>query len=55
MGGRSIWLFYNAVSIVCVIGATVVAASGREGWGWFLLAAVACSVSPGGQRNDERP
>ena len=38
-------LFYVAiarslVSLSCVIGAAIVAAKGKEGWGWFLFAAI---------------
>lgn len=34
-----IWLTYNLTSIVCAIGATLLALNGKDGWGWFLLVA----------------
>ena len=33
----------NAVSILCVVGAILVAATGHDGWGWFLLVALLTS------------
>ena len=39
-------LVSNATSIVCVIGAAIIASKGYEGWGWFLLIALLCSTSP---------
>lgn len=30
----------SAVPILCVMGAIIVAATGRDGWGWFLLVAL---------------
>jgi len=30
-------LISNSVSITSVIGATILAFGGKEGWGWFLL------------------
>lgn len=32
-----IWFTYNAPSIVCAIGAVLLALNGKDGWGWFLL------------------
>ena len=39
-------LISNAVSITSVIGATILAFGGKEGWGWFLLVAILCSTTP---------
>lgn len=33
----------NILPIACIIGATVVAASGHEGWGWLIFAAILLS------------
>lgn len=41
------WVAYNSVPLVCVIGASFVAASGNDGWGWLLVVAVFTHVSPG--------
>lgn len=30
----------STVSVVCVIGAILLASTGHDGWGWFLLVAV---------------
>ncbi len=35
----------NLISLSCVIGAIVIAISGKDGWGWFLLVAVICESS----------
>ncbi len=35
-------LVCNAVSIAAVIAAGILAAEGKEGWGWFLFIAVIC-------------
>jgi type IV secretory pathway VirB2 component (pilin) len=35
-------LLSNAVSIAAVITAGILAAEGKEGWGWFLFIAVLC-------------
>ena len=35
-------LLSNAVSIASVITAGILAAEGKEGWGWFLFIAVIC-------------
>lgn len=30
----------NLLAVLCVVGAIIVAASGNDGWGWLLFAAV---------------
>jgi len=39
-------LISNAVSITSVIGATILASKGKEGWFVFLLLALLCSTTP---------
>lgn len=43
-----IWLILaaNAVSILCVVAAALLALSGVGWWGWFLLVAALCAVYP---------
>ena len=33
-------MFNNAVPLACIIGATVLLATGVSGWGWLLFIAV---------------
>ena len=33
-------LIVNLASLACVVGATLLALNGIEGWGWFLFGAV---------------
>lgn len=40
MGPESAILFAWAGTIVSILGAAVVAATGNDGWGWFLFVAV---------------
>lgn len=35
----------NAVAIVCAAFAGWLAVTGRDGWGWFLFAAILASVT----------
>lgn len=40
MGRLGMAISTNLVAITLVAAATAIALSGREGWGWFLFAAV---------------
>lgn len=35
-------IFVNAVSIICIISALVLAVMEKDGWGWFLFVGVIC-------------
>lgn len=37
---------YNAVPIICIIAATVLAFFDKQGWGWLLLIAALLAVHP---------
>lgn len=41
----AIWLIAEAASIICATGAVWLAVIGRDGWGWFLVAAIMLAVS----------
>lgn len=47
----TMFLIFNAVSIICSLGAVLLAYEGVEGWGWLLVVAVISQatrmVSPG--------
>ena len=34
------FLLFNAVAIICSVGAVLLAYAGQDGWGWMLLVAV---------------
>lgn len=36
----------NLVSLACVGGAIYLNLTGKEGWGWFLFAALLCFSTP---------
>lgn len=38
----------NAASIFCAAAAAFLAYQGREGWGWFLFAAIILHSTPSG-------
>ena len=44
----------NLVALVCVGASTYLAINGKEGWGWFLFAAICCASSASfGNSHDE--
>ncbi len=45
-------IYYNALSIVCVIAAVTMAIYNKDGWGWFLFVAVITACGPADKDND---
>lgn len=43
----AIWLFAQATSIVCALGAVWLAYHGKDGWGWLIFAAIVTHCSSG--------
>lgn len=41
----ALFLVANLASILCAAAAALLAYSGRDGWGWFLLVAVLMTTS----------
>lgn len=46
------FLFCNSLSIICVIGAIILAVSDRGGWGWLLAMAALFAVFPTSGREE---
>lgn len=40
------WLVWNFVAVILAIGSIILAYSGIQGWGWFLLSSLLTVVIP---------
>jgi len=44
------FLFYNSLSIICVIGAVILSMHDKDGWGWFIFLAIIAGVKSDGDK-----